>query len=58
MKYYIDTYNDTLGEWERLEITEIEALDEIGKYYTNANELIKIPCYYRTLWGGVEVVEG
>lgn len=57
MKYVIDRYNDERGEWERAEITKEQAIAEIGKYYNNPEQCAELPCYYRTMFGGVEVVQ-
>jgi hypothetical protein len=56
MTYYKEFYSDN-GEWVKEEITKEKAIDEISKYYTNAESLAEVPCYYRTMYGGVEVIE-
>lgn len=56
-KYFVENYDDEKGEWVKREITKEEAIAEISKYYNNAEECVEMACYYRTMFGGVEVVE-
>ena len=57
MKYYAEFYNEERAEWVREEITREKAVFEIGKYYNNAEECAELPCYYRTMFGGIDVVK-
>lgn len=57
MKYFAEHYNDERGEWVREEITKEEAIIKISTCYNNAEECAETPCYYRTMFGGVDVVE-
>lgn len=57
MKYFAEHYDDERGEWVREEITREKAVFEIGKYYNNAEECAELPCYYRTMFGGIDVVK-
>lgn len=56
MKYIKEYYDDNKG-WIKEEISKEQAIFELGKYYKNEKELVEIPCYYRTMYGGIEVIE-
>lgn len=56
-KYFVEYYDLERAEWVRNEVTKEKAIFEIGKYYNNAEQCAEMPCYYRTPFGGVEVVE-
>jgi len=56
MKYYHEHYNDK-DEFVREEITKSQAIIELGYHYNNPEQCAEMPCYYRTMFGGVDVVE-
>lgn len=56
MKYFLEGLNDN-NEFERTEINKTEAIRRLSNFYKNVEELVETPCYYRTMFGGVEVVE-
>ncbi len=57
MKYYKESYTDD-GKEIREEISKEQAIVELGKWYKNAEVCAELPCYYRTMFGGIEVTEG
>lgn len=57
MKYYHEFWNDERGEFEREEITKEQAIEKLGNGYKNPEQCAEIPCYYRLMFGGVEVVQ-
>lgn len=56
MKYFADRYDDKRGEWVRKEITKEKAISMLSDHYNKPEDLVELPCYYRTMFGGVEVV--
>lgn len=56
MKYFVDRYDEERGEWVREEITKEKAISVLANYYNKPEDLVELPCYYRTMFGGVEVV--
>ena len=57
MKYIKTTYVEEIRDWQEEEITKEEATEILDCFYTNANELVEIPCLYRTMFGAIEVIE-
>ena len=57
MKYFTDVWNDAKLDYDRKEITKEEAEKILWDYYNNADQCAETPCYYRTMFGGVEVTE-
>lgn len=56
MKYYKESLND-LNEFVSEEISKEQAIEELSYHYKNAEECVELPCYYRTPFGGINVIE-
>ncbi len=59
MKYYHEFWSDENGkeELKRAEVTKETAIMLLSDGYNEPCKLVDIPCYYRLMFGGVEVVE-
>lgn len=55
MKIIKEVWDDVHKEFIKIKISELEAVAILSHYYNNAKELVKIPCYYRLPYGGIEV---
>lgn len=57
MKIIKEEWNDEKREFIQTEISEKIAVDNLSRYYTNANELVKVLCFYRLPYGRIDVRE-
>ena len=59
MKYYHEFWGEENGKgvWKREEVTKETAIMLLDHAYNEPCKLVNIPCYYRLMFGGVDVVE-
>lgn len=57
MKIIKEEWSDEKRGFIQTEISKKIAVDILSRYYTNANELVKVQCYYRLPYGGIDVGE-
>lgn len=56
MKYQKEYYDENVSAWVCKDIDKKEAVWRLSCFYDNPEELAETPAYYRTYWGGVEVI--
>lgn len=56
MKYFYEHYNDD-NEMVNEEVSKTRAEELLSSGYNNIQDIINMPCYYRLMFGGVEIIE-
>ena len=56
MKYYKEYYDDENRVLVREEITREKAIYYLNDDYKKPEELVEMPWFYRTIFGGIDVV--
>lgn len=57
MKYFKEWFDEESREWKREQITKASAKKILKWHYNNVEQIVETPCYYRTPFCNIEIIE-